>query len=425
MTMVQPKAPVQFAHGSAERPLKFVFFPMGWVLAHVGRSCEIAKVLRARGHEVVFAGEDPDHPMSRLDHVIKQGFRWTHVKEVAWHWAWARFEKYGAACAVYDFFRHNRWAPIEEIVTDIIRVVKEEEPDLILGDSCIGASTAGYATDTPAAGVLNGYNSHFFRDGCFTRHLINVMNEVKWEPVRNRIYKRHGKPPCNAIELLKQIPMLSPDLEEFHKPHGDYPNWLSIGPLLSEPPAPLPDWFDELKDGTPNIYITMGSTGLPEPLLTRCYDALGKTDYRFVVTTGNQMRQEAMDAAPGNFRFVNYAPGTKILEYCKAEVNHGGNGTMYQALAAGVPVISLPSHLEQGISVDVMLKEGIGLRRSARRTTGEELVKAIDEVVNDPSYKLNAWRFREKVRHANAAEKAADILEKHARSGSLRWAATA
>lgn len=410
-----PVLPLQT--GDAGRPLKIVFFPLTWVLAHVGRCVEIGKTLRAQGHEVVFAGDNPDHPKSRLSHASKRGFRTVHVKEPNWPYAWERFQERGAALSVWDFLNHQHWAPLDEIVEDIIRVAREEEADLIVGDASVGVTTAGHILGIPAAGVLNAYNSHFYRPFSIYRTAIEVCDRLCWARIRGRVYKKHGVKPVNALQLLKQTPLLSPDLEEFHAPHGSFPHWHPVGPLVSEPPFPLPDWYDEISDGTPNVYITMGSTGLLEPLLRRSYAALAKAPYRFIVTTGGQVSEEGMALAPDNFRFATYAPGSKLLEHSSAVVFHGGNGTMYQALAAGVPMIALPSHLEQIVGMRVLKREGFGLMGNSRRITGEKLLQEIQQLIENPKYRANAWRFRNAVSHSNGAALGAGILVNHAQSG--------
>lgn len=412
-------------HGKTERPLKILIFPLTWVLAHVGRTIEIAKALRAQGHEVVFAGDDPAHPSSRLSHAAKQGFRTVHVQEPQWHLAWKRFHDHGALAGIWDFLNHRKWAPLDEILEDMIRVTQEEKPDLILGDSSIGVSTIGHLLGIPAAGVLNAYNTEFFKPWGFYRGFLRLCDKAFWVPTRKRLFKKYGANHIDAFELLKQIPLLSPDLEAFHAPHGSYPNWQPIGPLLSEPPSELPDWHAELADGQTNIYITMGSTGLLESLLLRTYDTLAKAPYRFVVTTGNQVSQDTIDRAPANFRFAAYAPGSRILEHCTAMVFHGGNGSMYQALAAGVPMLALPSHLEQHASFTPALREGFGRKGSARKINGEQLLAEIRHLVENPSYRANAWRHRAAVLHTNAAQTAARLLEQHARTNQRAQAAMA
>lgn len=413
---------IHTGHGEAERPLKILCFPLTWVLAHVGRSIEIAKALRARGHEVVFAGDDPTHPSSRLSHAAANGFRTVHVQEPQWHQAWKRFHDHGAAAGIYDFLTHHKWAPLEEILEDMIRVTKEEKPDLLLGDASLGVSTIGHILGIPAAGVLNAYNTEFFKPWGFYRGFIRACDKAYWKPTRNRLYKKYGVQPVDAFDLLERTPLLSPDLEAFHAPHGSYPLWRPIGPLLSEPPSVLPTWYPELTDGTTNIYITMGSTGLLEPLLKRTFDTLGRAPYRFIVTTGNQVSEETIASAPANFRFADYAPGSKLLQHCAAMVFHGGNGSMYQALAAGVPMLALPSHLEQHASFNAAIREGFGRKASARKITGEQLLREIETLLDDPNYRTAAWRHRGAVLHANAAQKAANLLESHAFTHRLQTA---
>lgn len=400
--------------GVPKSRLKILMFPLSSVLAHVGRTVEIAKALRARGHETVFAGSDPGHRGSHLHYAVSAGFRTVRVLEPDWQWAWRRFHDHGAPAGVWDFLTHQKWAPLDAILEDMIRVVEAEQPDLLLGDASIGVSTVGHILGLPAAGVLNSYNLQFFRPHSLYRGLIRACNRLKWAPIRARVYRRFGVTPVNAIELLEQIPLLSPDLAAFHDPRDTYPNWRPIGPLVFETPTPLPDWYDELDDGTTNVYITMGSTGLLEPLLRRCYETLAHSPYRFVVTTGGQVSDATIACAPANFRFAYHAPGSAILRSSAAMVFHGGNGSMYQALAAGVPMLALPSHLEQHASIAAGLREGFARCHSARHISGRQLLREIETLMSENSYHANAWRYQEPVRNANAAKTAAAFLEGYA-----------
>jgi UDP:flavonoid glycosyltransferase YjiC (YdhE family) len=398
------------------RPLKIVIFPLGYGLAHVGRCIEIAKVLRARGHDVVFAGDDPDHPRSKLDQVVSHEFRTVRCIEPAQHYAWDRFHDHGILITLWDVLHSQKWAPVDDILEDIVRVCQEEEPDLILGDASVGVAPAGHILGIPAAGVINAYNTHFVRPWSIFNLLIHGMEWMHFGRIRRRVYRKMGVKPINGIRLLQEMPLISPDLGVFHKSHASFPLWQSVGPILYEPPCEMPDWFDELKDGTTNIYITMGSTGLLEPLLRRCYAELGKSPYRFVVTTAGQVSEEGMAAAPDNFLFATYAPGLAIMEHCAAVVFHGGNGSMYQALAAGKPMLALPGHLEQQLCTEYMVEHKFGIKAAPRRLNGAQMLAAIETLIRDKSYTENARRFQADVCRGEAVERAAGILEAHARS---------
>ncbi|MCC6144546.1 MAG: hypothetical protein IT368_12135, partial [Candidatus Hydrogenedentes bacterium] len=217
--------------------------------------------------------------------------------------------------------------------------------------------------------------------------------------------------------LLQSIPLISPDLPEFIESTGGFEKWHSVGPVVFEPPAPLPEWYDELDDGTVNVYITMGSTGLMDQLLRRTFPVLGNAPYRFLVTTGGQVSAETEALAPANFRFTKYAPGGALLKHCQAMIFHGGNTSMYQALAAGVPMIALPSHLEQEVCFRIALKHGFGKQYAPRKVRGEELLGAIDDLIHDPQYRLAARRYVPLVRNSQGAKQAAEILIDTAREG--------
>ncbi len=344
------------------------------------------------------------------------------VKEPNHPWAWDRFHKHGVLYAVWDSIMLHRWAPLDAIVEDIIRVCHEEKPDLILGDASIGVSTAGHIAGYPAAGVMNAYNAEFVRPGSIYRPFIHAWDWLMLAPVRRRVYRRHGIKQANAFALLQDILLLSPDLPQFHPELEGFPHWKAVGPILTEPPCELPDWFDELDDGKKNIYISMGSTGLLDQILLRIFPAFSEAPYRFLVTTGGHVAGETLAKAPGNFRFADYAPGPKLLEHCQALIFHGGNGTLYQGLAAGVPMIALPTHLEQTRCARVLAEYHIGFLRSGRRATGPQLLRDLRTLLEDPAYRRNGERLKEAVRASTGPEEAAKLLIAHARSGNIAGA---
>lgn len=346
------------------------------------------------------------------------GFELLRVKEPDHPYAWDRFVRHGWLITAWDLvFRHHIWAPLEEILRDQVRLIEREQPDMVVGDGTVSVSTAAHITGIPAAGIMNAYVTRFVaRDSMFLP-LIRAWDCLTLARIRKRVYRTYRRKPVNAIRLLKSIPLISPDLPELYTIPKRYANWRAVGPILSEPPVPLPDWYDELSDGRPNVYITMGSTGIFDSFLRRTFDVLAKAPFRFLVTTGGQVSEETLSMTPPNFRVTTYAPGAELLKRCQALIFHGGNGTMYQGLAAGVPMIALPSHLEQDICADICVRHGFGIKLRPRRVRGEDVLQAIHEVIKNPAYRQAAERLAPAVRTANGAQAAADIIERTARKG--------
>lgn len=400
------------------RRLKFIFFPLGYVLAHTSRCIEIAKELRARGHEVVFGGGDPRHPRSKLGLVKNAGFRLEPTHEPFYPYGWDRFVEHGWKASAFDLYNLHKWVPLQKIIEDQIELIRREEPALVIGDASISVSTAAYIAKTPAAGVMNAYASHFLSSRSVYYPLTLFYDRFILAPIRKRAYDNYGITPVDARELLRSLPLISPDLPELYDPPAYFPRYHTVGPIHSDTPGTLPDWMDELDDGTPNVYITMGSTGLLDQFLRRVYPAFGAAPYRFIVTTGGQAREETVRDAPANFRVAEYAPGLEILKRSEALIFHGGNGTLYQALSAGVPMISFPSHLEQDALTRVGAKHGFCIRMNARRFSPETLLRKLRHIIEDPSFAEAARRFSKPVQDANGAARAADILERLAREGN-------
>ncbi|MCL4693288.1 MAG: hypothetical protein KJ060_12365 [Candidatus Hydrogenedentes bacterium] len=398
--------------------MKFIFFPLGYVLAHTSRCLEIAKVLRARGHQVIFAGDDPQHPRSKLGLVRKAGFRLERVREPFHPYGWDRFEKYGWTASALDLHTLHKWVPLQEIIEDQVELIRREEPDLVIGDASISASTSAYITATPAACIMNAYASHFLSPQSAFHPLARLYDRLILAPIRKRVYDRYSVEPVNALQLLRSIPLVSPDLPELYEAPSYFPHFQTVGPIRTEVPSPLPDWVDELDDGTPNVYITMGSTGFLDDFLQRVYAVLKDAPYRFVVTTGGQARDETIRKAPPNFRITDYAPGLEILKRSKALIFHGGNGTMYQALQAGVPMIALPSHLEQDVITKVGVRHGFCIKMRARRVSARKLLRNLERLMSDSSYVEAARGFSKAVKNADGAAAAAGVLERLAREGS-------
>jgi UDP:flavonoid glycosyltransferase YjiC (YdhE family) len=398
--------------------MKFILFPLGWLLAHVTRLMEIGYVLRARGHEVIFAGEDPDKaPRSRMGLARDAGFRTVYAREPNFPYAWDRFEKHGWLASAWDILTHEQWAPLDRILESQLEVIDREKPDMIVGDATISVSTAAYIAGIPAAGLMNGYNDQFYRPTSIFKPLIHLLDASRLAPQRLRVYRKRGVKPVNALRLLRSIPLISPDLPGLYDPPRSFANWHMVGPFLAQPPVGKPEWWDELDDGQTNIYVTMGSTGIIDTFLLRTFDALAKTPYRYLLTTAGQASEEVLARAPSNFRIAKYAPGNELLQHCRGLIFHGGNGTMYQALAAGVPMIALPSHLEQQLAFKVALKRGFGLQLAPRTVTGEQLVRTLRRILEEPSFRENAQRYSEAVKNARGPEAAADIIERTAREG--------
>ena len=411
-TRIPYAAPPVSTNSRAGRRLKVMFIPLSYVLAHTVRPIEIAKALRARGHDVFFVGVDAATPRSKMSLVREAGIRHIVAPEPNHPYVWERFIKHGWLKTSIDLTFVARWAPLHEIIEAHLEIIKQEKPDIVIGDSSVTASTSAYISGIPAACVQGAYFLDYLNSNIYYRMHMRSWDRMNLEPMRRKAYRRHGVKPVNAMRLLCSIPLLSPDLTSLYDPSPRCPHYHTVGPILFDHPAPTPEWMSELDDGTPSVYVSMGSTGIFDVFLRRTYDALGKMPYRFVVTTGGQVDGETMRLAPANFRFADFANGSEILRHCSAMIYHGGNGTMYQGLAADVPMVAVPAHREQELVVRHAVRHGFCLSApKPRNINGEVLAHTLRRVIEEPSFREAAKRFGAEVRASNGSETSADIIE--------------
>ena len=87
-------------------------------------------------------------------------------------------------------------------------------------------------------------------------------------------------------------------------------------------------------------------------------DALGTLDVQALVTTGWGLGRDELGPLPANVAVEAYVPQAQVLPHTDLVVCHGGSGTMLAALAAGVPVVSLPQGADQFVNAPWWARSG-------------------------------------------------------------------
>jgi UDP:flavonoid glycosyltransferase YjiC (YdhE family) len=72
--------------------------------------------------------------------------------------------------------------------------------------------------------------------------------------------------------------------------------------------------------------------------------------------------REKLGELPENVRAGGWLPLGALLAACDAAVHHGGSGTMYAALSAGVPQLLIPDGAsDRQVNADAVVARGAGL----------------------------------------------------------------
>ncbi|RCU52641.1 hypothetical protein DU002_01330 [Corallincola holothuriorum] len=102
---------------------------------------------------------------------------------------------------------------------------------------------------------------------------------------------------------------------------------------------------------------------------------------------------------------INTELGAADLVIC-----HGGHNLSAQTLLAGVPLLMLPEHMEQGVLANKLQQQGLALACDTKRTT-EEYQTMINKGLTDPQLTANSQAFANHYRGYDSDEMADEMSE--------------
>ena len=273
---------------------------------------------------------------------------------------------------------------------DDLRLLDVVEPDLVVGDLRWTLSGAAALRGVPSATLINAYWSPYALRSVFPvphHALVRLLGEdrVAHELPRAMPWVlRHFARPLDAVRAARALPplgdllqvltdgtwVLHPDAPELVPTAGLPPHHRFLGPVLWQPDVPLPQGWPA-PDGTPVVYLTLGSSG-PSHFLAPIIDELARLPIRLLVATAGRAR---LDSVPRNVLVCRYLPGDAAVERASVVVTNGGSSSGYQALARGRPVVGVPWNLDQLLASQAIDSTGAGSsvrasRRGVRQLAG-------------------------------------------------------
>jgi UDP:flavonoid glycosyltransferase YjiC (YdhE family) len=221
------------------------------------------------------------------------------------------------------------------------------------------------------------------------------------------------------------LEMVSPTIERFgpgvasaiaHAPYlSAFPGSLDPSPWPDtrrfRQPTPadrgrLTDWWPG--DDRLLIYLTFGSVigHLPEAIAVfrSALDAVAELPARVLLTIGRATDAAGLGEIPANTHVESWVPQHEVLDHAAVVACHGGSGTVFGALAAGVPLVICPLFADQSANGRVIesahagrMVAGRSLAPGALRGLGPgdvpPLREAVQGVLDDPSYRQSATRI--------------------------------
>jgi UDP:flavonoid glycosyltransferase YjiC (YdhE family) len=183
-----------------------------------------------------------------------------------------------------------------------------------------------------------------------------------------------------------------------------------VGPLIGEPNGSAPAYIDE--PGDPWVLVTVSSQTQDDVTIARStMDGLASLPVRVLVTTGGSHPLEALQPLPANARAEAYVSHAAVLRRAQALVSHAGHGSVMKALWHGVPMVLVPWGRDQpGVAARA---ERLGVARVLSRDQIDPnlLAGAVQDAMNDATYRVAAGLHSARLQESDPAEVAAVALE--------------
>jgi UDP:flavonoid glycosyltransferase YjiC (YdhE family) len=185
--------------------------------------------------------------------------------------------------------------------------------------------------------------------------------------------------------LYTDLPQLVPTVKA--PSHHRY-----IGPVVWSF-GKLPYWWSSLRNNVRTAYVTMGTSGR-EDLAQMVAHSLARMGWQVLMATANR---GTISGVRGCVWIANYLPGIPAASRADLVICNGGSAAVYQALAAGTPVLGIPMNLDQYLMMDYVRHFETGDYIRAGAATPELVTRTVRHMVESAQYKTRAVQLKDQI----------------------------
>ncbi len=230
-----------------------------------------------------------------------------------------------------------------------------------------------------------------------------------------------GAPPLPDLEFIHGSPHLNlsiyPDAADYLRTNPLAPTWHRLESSVrdTEEPWTVPGSLTDGDDDSSLVYLSLGSLGSADvDLMRRLVDVLARTPHRYIVSKGPRADEFEL---PENMWGDARVPQTSIIPEVDLVITHGGNNTITESLHFGKPMVVLPLFWDQYDNAQRMHELGYGLRLATYDFSDDELVGAVDGLLENETLRSNLDELGDRIRDQKGVRKAADLIEEVGRAG--------
>ena len=272
------------------------------------------------------------------------------------------------------------------------QVIAEWSPDIVVRDPCEYASAViAHQSGIPTAQVAIGL-AHVERGSidiaapALEHHRSGIRDELHLSPYLTRF----------PVSL---DPSPFPDTRRFRE--------------VAARVVPLPDWWNGSRARL--VYVSFGTVLGHMTIAAATYRvalaAVGQLDARVLLTVGRRFDVAQLGEVPRNVHVEPWVDQADVLAEADVVVCHGGSGTTFGALGAGVPLVIVPLFADQFSNGAKVAEAGAGVSlNTGRDTDPAALAEAIETVQGNSSFREHARRIATEMARAPTVTELLDDL---------------
>ncbi|BCA55723.1 hypothetical protein W02_28630 [Nitrospira sp. KM1] len=400
------------AHGSSFRR-RILFVAESVSLAHVARTVALARTLDPELYDLHMACDPRYLPLFGSLHPTLH-----HIRSITSEQFQERLRT-GSPLYSSDELR--------AYVSEELRLLADLNPHAVVGDFRLSLSVSARVVRIPYLTVTNAHWSPYapsryvvpeltmtdrlgVRAGQWCFDLIRPLIFVQQSWALNNVRREYGLPSLDYTlphvftdadeTLYADLPKLVPTFD--CPAHHHY-----IGPVLWSPPT-RPSWWKGISKDRPIVYVSLGSTG-PHDLLNTVLETLEVLGLCGMVSTAGK---PAPSSIPDHVFLSPFVPGLEAAERSALIICNGGSATVYQALTAGIPVLGIPSNLDQFLMMEYAARAGTGAYVRPREAAVQDLAPILHDLLTDPEYRSKAETFKGLIRSGDGCTSLDAILRR-------------
>ena len=293
----------------------------------------------------------------------------------------------------------------------VSKEMAELKPDCIVADSmALWGKAIALKLGIPfvSSTTTFAFNKHSAR--IMKQGIGDLLKMIFTSPKTSKEVKRlkaKGYPVKNILDIIgsddntNTIVYTSPEFQPCSETFSE--KYAFVGPSI----RPATDEIEKNRDKL--IYISMGTVNNDMmSFYKQCISALTYTDYQVIMSVGNIVSIEEFGKLPENISVFSHVDQIAVLKQADVFLSHCGMNSVSESLYFGVPLVMLPQTSEQkGVSERVFqLGAGVKLDKSVY------VLSAINEILEDNTYKENALKIADGFKNSSGAKGAADKIIK-------------